>query len=91
MSEAKSTGKVRAEVRILIGARSALGLTQAQLAQAAGVDLGTLNALENGRKQTREEVRVRVQEALERRGVVFTNGDKPGFHLSRDGKTLPIV
>lgn len=91
MSEAKSTGKVRAEVNILIGARAALRLTQAELAAAAGVDLGTLNALENGRKKTREDVRAKVQAALERRGVVFTNGEKPGFHLATDGKILPVV
>lgn len=81
MNEPKSTRKVQAPVNILKGARVALGLTQAELARAAGVDLGTLNALETHRKRTREEVRVRVQEALERRGAVFTNGDKPGFYL----------
>ena len=86
MTVAKSTGKVKAPINILKGARVAFGLTQAELAAAAGIDLGTLNALESRRKQTRDEQRSRVQEALERRGAVFTNGDRPGFYLTQEGE-----
>ena len=48
---------------------------------------GSSCLVENGGKLTRPEVRLRVQEALERRGVEFTNGDAPGFRLH----SVPIV
>lgn len=87
MDEPKSTVKphrVVAAGNILRGARASLGLTLDQLADAADVDRGTLIALENGTKITREEIRQRVQAALERRGIEFTNGEAPGFRLHRN-------
>ena len=91
MSEPKSTVKTSPRVlaagNILRGARCTLKLTITELARIADVDRGTLIALENGGKLSRPEVRLRVQEALERRGVEFTNGDAPGFRLH----SVPIV
>lgn len=81
--EAKSTTKIRAPNNILKAARTALGLTQKDLADIAGITERTLNSLENGRP-VQPETRDAVQTALEGRGVEFTNGNAPGFRLPVD-------
>jgi len=86
MTEAKSTGKntrVEATVPILKAARVALGLDQADLAQDAGLTRETISNLESAKRPTSEDTRARVQLALEARGIVFTNGDRPGFNMPR--------
>lgn len=79
-----SSTKVQAPPNILAGARTSLGMTQAELAKAAGISATTLVHLESGKTKTYKDTREKVQEALERRGVVFTNGDKPGFYLDKE-------
>ena len=82
MEQAKSTNKrVVASTRMLKGARAALDLTQEELARAAGISKETLIALERGKYPSKPETRDSVQTALEFRGVVFTNGDNPGFYI----------
>lgn len=82
MDEAKSTGKrVIATTRMLRGARAALDLTQEELARAAGISKETLIALERAKYPSKPETRESVQRALEDRGVVFTNGQNPGFYM----------
>lgn len=81
--EAKSTGKIIAPTNILRAARTALDLTQKDLAQIAGITERTLNSLETGRA-VQTETRDAVQRALEARGVEFTNGSAPGFRLPKD-------
>lgn len=78
-----SSDKVQAPPNILAGARTSLGLTQAELATAAGVGVTTLIKLEQGRTKTYQDTRERVQQALERRGIVFTNGGTPGFKIDK--------
>ncbi len=78
-----SSEKVQAPTNILAGARTALGLTQAELAKAAGVGVTTLSNLESGRTRTYQDTRDKIQQALERRGIVFTNGGTPGFKIDR--------
>lgn len=84
-----SSEKVQAPPNILAGARTALGLTQEELATAAGVGVTTLNRLETGKTRAYADTREKVQEALERRGVVFTNGDMPGFKLDKSKVVIP--
>lgn len=78
-----SSVKVQAPPNILAAARTALGLTQAELAKASGVGVTTLVHLESGKTKTYQDTREKVQEALERRGIVFTNGDTPGFKIDK--------
>lgn len=78
-----STVNVRAPRRILKAARVAVDLQQDELANLAGVSANTVYNFEARRLKTRESTRVAIQQALEKSGVVFTNGDKPGFYLDK--------
>lgn len=55
-----------------------LGLSQEDLARAAGVGIQTVIHFELGDRSPREDTIMRIQAALEDRGIVFTNGDEPG-------------
>jgi transcriptional regulator with XRE-family HTH domain len=83
-----STGKIKASRDIIIGARAALKLTQEDLARATGLNPATINSFERG-KTFSEKTRAAIQEALEARGVVFMNGDRPGFYLDRTRAVIP--
>src|SRR5262249_23681687 len=68
----------------LRAARSLVGVEQQQLADAAGVHVNTIRAMEaRGLSEIAGSVSVlrKVQAAMERFGVVFTNGDAPGVKL----------
>lgn len=73
----------------MIGARARLGMTQEQLAKAAGLSRGVIAQAESLRTPLDEEKRIAIQTALERRGIVFTNGDKPGFYFDKDKADIP--
>ena len=82
-----SSGKVRAPRAILKGARVALDLEQEELARLAGLSRPTVSAFENSKVRTYEKTRSAIQTALESRGVVFTNGDRPGFYMDKRKKS----
>lgn len=69
------------------GARGMLHISQADLAQAAGISEDTIRFFEKGRTTPREETLLRIQAALEERGIIFTNGDRPGVILDRSRAT----
>ncbi len=73
----------------LKAARVRLGLEQEQLAKAAGLNARTISEIENGKTVPYESTRNAIQEALEARGIVFTNGDKPGFYFDKDKAIIP--
>ena len=81
--------EVRADAPTLKAARVRVGLDQTQLARAAGVARPTVSALENSSKETHEGTRRAIQQALESRGIVFTNGDRPGFCFDKDKVIVP--
>jgi transcriptional regulator with XRE-family HTH domain len=66
-----------------------LGWTQRELAEAAGVSAQTIKFFENGRNEPRDETLDRLREAFERRGIVFTNGDKPSVTLDPSKAIIP--
>lgn len=66
-------------------------MNQVALAKAAGVGRTTVVAFERGNRSAYESTRAKLQAALEERGIVFTNGDKPGFYFDREKATIPIV
>ena len=65
------------------GARAMLGLTQAVLAERAGISKTGLNNIERGEADPKASTLRAIQRALEEAGVEFTNGDQPGVRLGR--------
>lgn len=84
-----STEKVRADRTILKAARVKLGLDQDQIAKAAGVTNPTISNFETGKALAHESTRSAIQAALEARGIVFTNGDRPGFYFDKERVIIP--
>ena len=65
------------------GARAMLGMDQARLAELALINRNTVMDFESGKRTpTRANVQA-IQDALERAGVEFTNGDQPGVRLRK--------
>jgi len=58
-------------------ARELLGITQSELAEAAGIGITTLYGLEAGKSEPYPANLEKIRAALERRGIDFTNGDSP--------------
>jgi transcriptional regulator with XRE-family HTH domain len=63
-------------------ARAALKLTVRELAKMAQVATGTIVRLEAGETLQPRTIDV-IRNALEKAGVVFTNGDEPGVRLKK--------
>lgn len=60
--------------RILVAARVLAGLSQQQLAEAAGVALSVLQAIEQGRSDPKNSTLIAIQDALIEYGVRLTMG-----------------
>lgn len=58
-------------------ARALLRLSQEQLAKAAGITRPTLSEIENGKTVPHVSTAEAIRAALERRGIVFTDGERP--------------
>ena len=69
-------------------ARALLGWSQEDLAALAGVSVPTVKRLEaaDGLLGGREDTGIKLQRALERAGIEFTNGKQPGLHLRKRGR-----
>ena len=68
--------------RQISAARDLLGLTQIELAKAAGVGESTILNFELGKLEPHQKNRDKIQVELERRGIEFTNGDGIGVRLN---------
>jgi DNA-binding XRE family transcriptional regulator len=84
-----SRKKVRATGAQIAGAREYLRMTQGELAQLAGTSRVTLVSFENGLRTPYESTREKLQSALEARGIVFTNGNRPGFYFDKEKAASP--
>lgn len=84
-----SSEKVKANRATLKAARVQLGLHQSQLADAAGLSSKAIVEFETGKTAPHESTWTAIQTALETRGIVFTNGDKPGFYFDKDRVIIP--
>jgi transcriptional regulator with XRE-family HTH domain len=84
----KSIPKV--SIRQIKAARALLGWSQADLAAMAGVSVPTVKRLEaaDGLLGGRENTVIKLRSALERAGIEFTNGTKPGVGLRKPGVGL---
>jgi len=49
----------------------------------------TISTFENGKTTPHESTREAIQGALEARGIVFTNGDLPGFYFDKSKVIIP--
>ena len=58
-----------------------LGLTQAKLAEEAGISAPTLINFEKGETQPSEDTLLRIQTVLEGHGIEFLNSGSPGVRL----------
>lgn len=67
------------------GARAMLGLTQAQLARAAGISTTGLNNIERGFTDPKASTLTAIQQALEHAGIEFIaeNGGGPGVRFGK--------
>ena len=70
--------------RQLVAARGLLKLTQAQLAEAADVGQQHLAKIEAGLMVARPTTVAKLRDAIEHRGVEFTNGGNPGVRFKSD-------
>jgi transcriptional regulator with XRE-family HTH domain len=69
-------------------ARGLLDITQEQLAAAAGVDVETIRRFERGDQRPYQTTLAKIREALERRGIEFTNGGSPGVRLRPENSII---
>lgn len=70
----------------LRAARALLGLSQAEVAEAAGLSIPTIKRLESGKGPgVTDEARGRLSVALEQHGAIFQpeNGEGPGVRLRK--------
>lgn len=88
-SEAMSTGKVRAPRPTLKAARVQLEMKQKDLALAAGLSEHAIVDFESGKGSPHASTWEAIQTALESRGIVFTNGDRPGFYFDKEKAAIP--
>jgi DNA-binding XRE family transcriptional regulator len=76
--------------RQIAAARDLLGMSQRTLASIVRVSVASLSAIENGHAQPRRQTATLISEALEARGIVFTNGDRPSVTLDRSKAVIPV-
>jgi transcriptional regulator with XRE-family HTH domain len=68
-------------------ARALIEMSQADLAEAAGVSSRTVLDFEASKRQPIKATLAAIQRALEAAGVEFTNGGQPGVRLTVQKKT----
>jgi transcriptional regulator with XRE-family HTH domain len=66
----------------ILAARNLLGLTQVELAEAAGVSDMTIANFETGKTYPQRATLDRILAELDRRGIEFTNGTGTGIRLN---------
>jgi transcriptional regulator with XRE-family HTH domain len=71
------------------GARGMLGISQAELAKAAGLGLSTIVDFEKSRRPVSADSIYKIREALFRAGIEFlaSNGGGVGVRLKKSRKT----
>ena len=73
----KSQEKMKFSGKQVAAARELLGITQSELAEAAGVGISTIYGFEAGKAEPYPVNFEKIRSALYRRGIDFTNGDSP--------------
>lgn len=83
------TEKIPLVGRHVSGARGLLRMTIKDLAAAANVAEVTIIDFETDTRTPRQATLEALREALERRGIEFTNGSEPGVKLRPDKAIIP--
>jgi transcriptional regulator with XRE-family HTH domain len=84
-----STEKARIFGRQLKAARGLLTLSQSELAESVGLTRPHLAKIEAGKVLPHSGTATKLREAIEARGVEFTNGDNPGVRLKGAKEVVP--
>ena len=66
-------------------ARALIEMSQADLAEVAGVSSRTVLDFEAGKRKPIKATLTVIQQALESAGVEFTNGGQPGVRFTKKG------
>lgn len=74
----------------IVAARGLLEMTQEELAQAVGVTVTALSRIESGKAMPRSSTLEKIRQALENRGIEFTNGTEPGVRFSPSKVIIPV-
>lgn len=90
MSTGKPAHRVVPTYKQVKAARMLLSISQEDLANASGVGRATLDRFETG-KPILPNTLAKILDALERRGIVFTNGDNPTVSLQPDRAIVPLT
>ena len=77
-----STLKMHLVGKQITAARRLLGMSQSQLAEAAGVAEQTIIRFEKEQHEPRPETIEAIRDVLETRGIEFINGIGPGVRLN---------
>jgi DNA-binding XRE family transcriptional regulator len=64
------------------GARAMLNMTQARLAELAGISATALNSIERGASDPKSSTLRAIQSSLETAGIEFLNHGQPGVRLA---------
>jgi transcriptional regulator with XRE-family HTH domain len=76
-----SKEKARIFGRQVVAARGLLGMSQSELAELVGLTPTNLSKIETGQVVPHRSTIARLSDAIESRGVEFTNGANPGVRL----------
>lgn len=77
----ESRTKMKFSGQQVAAARELLGITQSELATAAGLTLLTISRFERGEVGPRRDTVRKIGDELQRRGIEFTNGEGMGVRL----------
>jgi transcriptional regulator with XRE-family HTH domain len=65
-------------------------MTQEELAKASGLSKDTIALFEAGHTRPYDSTIAKIQKALEDRGIIFTNGGKPGVIHDPSKAVIPL-
>lgn len=77
--------------RQIRAARGLLLMSLEDLAAAVEISVQSLSRIETGQAIPRRRTLEAIRSALEQRGIVFSNGDKPCVCLDQDKAIIPMT
>jgi transcriptional regulator with XRE-family HTH domain len=87
--QTEMSSEIYLTARLVSAALELLGMTQEQLAAAAGLSKHTVTNFIRANHTPQDSTIAAIRDALEKRGIIFTNGDTPGVKLDRSKAIIP--